>query len=195
MAFAPQNFTDMDDTELEEHFPIGAVITVKELSLAPYEALERLRRHEPVSWVPATNAWFVTRRDLAIEVMRDAERFTVDDERFTTAQVLGTSMLSLDGDEHTRHRRAFTAPFRPKYLRQELETRIAARAKRLVAATLSGDRPELRTEIAGPLAVETILEVLGMENVDSTDVLSWYGAFSDAIGLRHPCGGCGTAPL
>jgi cytochrome P450 len=181
MAFAPQNFTHMDDTELEEHFPIGASITVKELSLAPYEALERLRRHEPVSWVPATNAWFVTRRDLAIEVMRDAERFTVDDERFTTAQVLGTSMLSLDGDEHTRHRRAFTAPFRPRYLRQELETRITARAKRLVAATLSRDRPELRTEIAGPLAVETILEVLGMEDVDSTDVLSWYGAFSDAI--------------
>jgi cytochrome P450 len=171
----------MDDTELQGRFPIGASITVEELSLAPYGALARLRRYEPVSWVPATNAWFVTRRDLAIEAMRDAEGFTVDDDRFTTAQVLGTSMLSLDGDEHTRHRKAFTAPFRPKFLREELETRIVDRAKRLVATTLSGDNPELRTGIAGPLAVETILDVLGMEDVDSTDVLSWYGAFSKAI--------------
>jgi cytochrome P450 len=171
----------MDDTELQGRYPIGASITVEELSLAPYGPLARLRRYEPVSWIPATNAWFVTRRDLAIEAMRDAERFTVDDDRFTTAQVLGTSMLSLDGDEHTRHRKAFTAPFRPKFLREELETGIAERAKRLVATTLSGDNPELRTGIAGPLAVETILDVLGMEDVDSTDVLSWYGAFSKAI--------------
>lgn len=171
----------MDDTTLEEHFPVGASITVEELSLAPYEALARLRQHEPVSWVPATSAWFVTRRDLAIEAMRDAERFTVDDERFTTAQVLGTSMLSLDGAEHTRHRRALTAPFRPKFLREELEVRITDAAQGLIARTLGSEHPELRTGVAGPLAVRTILDLLGMDDVNPNAVLGWYGAFGDAI--------------
>ena len=163
-----------------ERFPIGSSVTVEQLTEDPYAALARLRDAEPVSWVPATNAWFVTRRDLAIEAMRDADRFTVDDDRFTTARILGTSMLNLDGPEHARHRQAFTKPFRPKFVREELEARIADRAARLVADTLSGER-ELRTGVAGPLAVETILDVLGLTDVSATDVLGWYGAFGEAI--------------
>ena len=46
--------------------------------------------------------------------MRDAATFTVDDPRFSTAQVIGPSMLSLDGAEHARHRAPFVAPFRPR---------------------------------------------------------------------------------
>lgn len=163
-----------------EDYPIGASITVDELTNDPYAALARLRSDEPVSWLPALDAWFVTRRDLSIEAMRDAERFTVDDERFTTAQVLGTSMLSLDGPEHARHRKAFTGPFRPKYVREQLEGRIAAQAAQLVADTFDG-AGEIRTGVAGPLAVQTILDVLGLDDVDAADVLSWYGAFGDAI--------------
>lgn len=163
-----------------ERFPIGSSVTVEQLTEDPYAALARLRDAEPVSWVPATNAWFVTRRDLAIEAMRDADRFTVDDDRFTTARILGTSMLNLDGPEHARHRQAFTKPFRPKFVREELEARIADRAARLVADTLSGER-DLRTGVAGPLAVETILDVLGLTDVSATDVLGWYGAFGEAI--------------
>ena len=163
-----------------EDYPIGASITVDELTNDPYPALARLRSDEPVSWLPALNAWFVTRRDLSIEAMKDAGRFTVDDDRFTTAKVLGTSMLSLDGDEHARHRKAFTGPFRPKVVREQLEARIQAQATNLVAETLAGGR-ELRTGIAGPLAVQTILDVLGLTDVDAADVLSWYGAFGDAI--------------
>ena len=66
---------------------------------------------EPVSWVPALDGWLVTRRDLCIEVMRDAPRFTVDDARFSTGRVVGPSMLSLDGDEHRRHRDPFARAF------------------------------------------------------------------------------------
>ena len=74
--------------------------------------LARLREREPVSWVPALNAWLVTRRDLAMEVLRDPDAFTVDDPRFSTGRVVGPSMLTLDGDAHVRHRAAFAAPFR-----------------------------------------------------------------------------------
>ena len=163
-----------------ERFPRGAALTVATLTASPYEALAGLRTHEPVSWVPATGAWFVTRRDLASEAMLDAQRYTVADDRFTTARVLGTSMLNLDGPEHERHRRAFVKPFRPKFVREELEARIAEHAVQLVAASLAGSR-ELRTEVAGPLAVETILDVLGLHEVAVDDVLGWYGAFGQAI--------------
>jgi cytochrome P450 len=170
-----------DLVDRETTFPIGASITLDDLTNTPYDVLALLRSNEPVSWLPALGAWFVTRRDLAIEAMKDADRFTVDDERFTTAKVLGTSMLSLDGPEHLRHRSAFTAPFRPKFIREELEQRIAERAKTLVSSTLMSEPREIRAGVAGPLAVHTILDVLGLVDVDASDVLSWYGAFGDAI--------------
>jgi hypothetical protein len=79
----------------ETTFPIGASITLDELTNTPYDVLALLRSNEAVSWPPALGAWFVTRRDLAIEAMKDADRFTADDERFTTAKVLG-SVTSTD---------------------------------------------------------------------------------------------------
>ena len=88
----------------EAAFPIGASIALAELELDPHPVLARLRAAEPVSWVPALEAWLVTPRELALQVMRDAETFTVDDPRFSTGQVVGQSMLTSEGAEHTRHR-------------------------------------------------------------------------------------------
>lgn len=163
-----------------EQFPIGAAISVDELTDSPYAALARLREHESVSWIPALDAWWVTRRDLALLAMQDADTFTVADDRFTTARILGTSMLNLDGPEHERHRSAFVAPFRPKFVREVLEQRIAVSANRLWADTISGSG-DLRTGVAGPLAVETILDLMGLDDVAPAEVLSWYSAFSHAI--------------
>src|ERR1700738_5116162 len=102
--------------------PLGAAATVAELEHDPHPLLARLRAHEPVSWLPALGGWLVTRRDLALAVMRDAEAFTVDDPRFSTARVVGPSMLSLDGPQHTRHRTPFADRFRPK----DVEARLPA---------------------------------------------------------------------
>jgi hypothetical protein len=66
-------------TALEGRFPLGAALTLDQLDTEPYGALARLRAREPVSWVPVLGGWLVTRRDLCIEVMRNAAGFTVDD--------------------------------------------------------------------------------------------------------------------
>ena len=78
-----------------ERFPLGAAVTVEQLEGDPHALLAALREAEPVSWLPAIGGWLVTRRDLALTAMRDAGAFTVQDPRFTTAQVVGPSMLSL----------------------------------------------------------------------------------------------------
>src|SRR5881227_669840 len=93
---------------------LGAAVTLDQLDRDPHPVLARLREHEPVSWLPSLDGWLVTRHDLALAAMRDSRSFTVDDPRFSTAQVIGPSMLSLDGDEHARHRTPFVGPFRPR---------------------------------------------------------------------------------
>src|SRR6476619_6440577 len=113
-------------------FPAGAALTLAVLEQNPHQALARLREREPVTWVPALEAWFVTRRDLVLEVMRDEETYTVDDPRFSTAQVVGPSMLSLDGEEHGRHREPFARPFRLDAVRERFTAFLAGEVDALI---------------------------------------------------------------
>ena len=115
-------------------FPVGASVTRAELDGDPHPLLRELREREPVSWVPALGGWLVTPRDFALRVLRDAGTFTVDDPRFSTARVVGPSMLSLDGAEHKRHRDPFSAALRVAGSRGQLEAFTRAEAARLVAA-------------------------------------------------------------
>src|SRR4051794_32796331 len=113
-----------------DRFPLGAAATLDELEGEPHALLAALRKREPVSWLPVLDGWLITRRDLALEAMRDAARFTVHDPRFTTARVVGESMLSLDGAEHARHRGPCVAPLRLGEARQRLAGPGAAPAGR-----------------------------------------------------------------
>lgn len=185
-------------TDRSKQFPIGASMTVEQLQAAPYQVLAELREHEPVSWVPAIGTWLITRRDLAVEAMRDAETFTVDDPRFTTGAVIGPSMLSLDGPEHERHRGAFAPHFRPALVRDQFEVELVETAQAIVDEFAPVGRAELRTALAGPLAVTTISRFLGWTDIDARQILSWYSEISDAIvglSLGHPVPSSGTAAI
>ncbi|SEG83534.1 Cytochrome P450 [Thermomonospora echinospora] len=162
-------------------FPLGATVTIEELQDDPHPALARLRAAEPVSWLPALGGWLVTRRDLALRVMRDAVTFTVDDPRFSTAQVIGPSMLSLDGPAHHRHRDPFSRPFRPARTRERFTAFVQDEVDRLVTALLPAGRAELRGEFAGPLAVAVVAEVLGLPDADPAVVRAWYETFVTAV--------------
>jgi cytochrome P450 len=162
-------------------FPIGAGVGLQELSKSPHPVLARLREHEPVSWLPALDGWLVTRRDLALGVVRDTEAFTVDDPRFSTRQVVGPSMLTLDGAEHERHRAPFARAFRLDEVRERLGGLVDEEAERLVAAMAPAGRAELRAAFAGPLAVAVMGHVLGLGDADRGEVLGWYEAIVAAV--------------
>jgi len=154
---------DHEPVTRRDAFPIGASVTLDQLDQDPHEVHARLRQSEPVSWLPALNGWLVTRRDLALAVMRDANTFTVDDPRFSTAQIVGPSMLSLDGDAHARHRAPFAAPFRPTAVRERFADPAKTEADRLIDAFARSGGAELRRAFAGPLAAAIMARALGID--------------------------------
>jgi cytochrome P450 len=162
-------------------FPLGAAVELSQLELDPHPLLARLRAQEPVSWLPALDGWLITRHDFALEVMRDPQTFTVQDPRFSTAQVVGPSMLSLDGEEHARHRAPFVAPFRIAAVRRRF-ARLAARdAHRLIDALEPAGTGELRRGFAGPVAASIVTRALGLDNTEVESVLSWYDAIVASV--------------
>ncbi len=138
-----------------------------------HPVLHSLRDHGPLVWVDDLDAWVVTTRELAIEVLLDDRTFTVDDPRFSTAQVVGPSMLSLDGSDHQRHRTPFATPFRRRPSVNHHGEQIVSTARAL-AADLPDGPADLRSAIAEPLAVATISQALGLEGVDPGELRSWY---------------------
>ena len=162
-------------------FPIGAAATLEELEADPHPVLARLCEHEPVSWLPAINGWLVTRRELALLVMRDPETFTVDDPRFSTGQVVGQSMLTRDGAEHGRHRDPFANPFRLDAVRERFTAFVDSETDRLIDAIEPARRAELRRSLAGPLAAVVMVHTLGLANADTDRVLGWYDSIVDSV--------------
>jgi cytochrome P450 len=162
-------------------FPLGAAVTMRDLDGELHPLLRRLREREPVSWLPVLGGWLVTRRDLALRVLRDTQTFTVDDPRFSTARVIGPSMLSLDGAEHKRHRDPFAEAFRLTQLQDRLEEFVAAEAVRLVSGFAAAGQAELRRDLAGPLAVAVVADVLGLGRTDPRVILSWYDEIVGAV--------------
>jgi cytochrome P450 len=157
-------------------FPIGASATLDELETDPHPFLARLREREPVSWLPALSCWLVTDRELSLRVMRDPDTFTVDDPRFSTGQVVGPSMLTLDGTEHARHRDPFAQPFRLAEVQARFTALVELETDRLIDAIEPAGSAELRRSLAGPLAVAVVAYALGLAKADAGRVLGWYDA-------------------
>jgi cytochrome P450 len=163
-------------------YPVGQAVRLAELA-GPglHQVLARLRAAEPVSWLPVLDGWLVTRYDLAIRVLRDSAAFTVDDPRFSTARVVGPSMLSLDGTAHDRHRRPFGGPFSQAEVRDRLAGFVTAEAGRLVAAVRPAGQAELRRSLAGPLATVVVARMLGLQATAPEVILGWYDAIVAAV--------------
>jgi cytochrome P450 len=125
--------------------------------------------------------------------MRDAEAFTVDDARFSTAQVVGPSMLSLDGDAHSRHRAPFTAPFKLPAVRVRFSAPVVTEIDALIEDLRGRSGAELRRGFAGPLAARIVSHALGLGADQAAEMLILYdqivaGVTSITAGDPAPAG-------
>jgi cytochrome P450 len=161
-----------------------AGIALEDLAGMAHPHLARLRAVAPVAWVPAIGGFVVTGRAAALDVLRDPETFTVADPRFSTAQVVGPSMLSLDHAEHDRHRTPFAAAFRPRevaarfggFIREQVDRRLAA-----IIDPAHDRAADLRVELAAPLAASVVAQSLRLDGSDEAVVTRLVGWYRDIV--------------
>lgn len=148
-----------------QRFPIGWSLKMEDLRRDPIGIPTRLREEEPVTWCPDGHCWFVATRALADEVVRDLERFTADFDHSQERMVLGRTMLTTDGPAHSRHRSPFDATLRAGHVRRNYHDIIDRHVHELLDG-LSGNRGDLMAQLAEPVGLRVVRDVLGFDFPD-----------------------------
>jgi cytochrome P450 len=141
----------------------------------PHHVFRHLRTHDPVSWQAERHGrgfWAVTRYQDVVTVLRTPKLYSswrggalLADPPPEFLAKLREGMLNRDPPDHTMLRRLVNKAFSPRRI-EELEERIAAHARTLVAGVRERDRCDFATEVAGEMPLFVISEILGVPRED-----------------------------
>lgn len=165
-------------------FPVGAQISVAQLSENPYPLFQRLLAEEPITWLPQYKMWLVARRADVVAILRDAETFTMvppAGQINPMEALFGPMMLSLDGPPHKQVRDLFMEPFRPKHVRLFYAELIQEICYQLLDEMVGQERVDLTAVFSDKLAILTVVSTLGLDVNDTSTFRDWYDAFGAAI--------------
>lgn len=154
-----------------------------EFEADPHPAYRWLRENEPVHRVDLPGgawAWVVTRYGDAREVLADPEMLKdplAGEETWFKAGLglpydhrdsLRRSMVNVDSPDHARLRRVAGAAFTPRRVRalEESAERVTAR---LLDALVASSDPDLVRDLAYPLPIAIICDVLGVPETDRSE--------------------------
>ncbi len=147
----------------------------------PYPLYWLLRRVQPVLHFSRYDLWFATRYDDVKKVLADYEHFSSDFRRaFRPGEELDqsskVSLIASDPPVHTKLRGLMTKAFTPKAV-ASLEGRIGELTHELLDQVDAVGQMDLVQELAYPLPVMVIAEMLGVPAADRGQFKVW----SDAV--------------
>jgi cytochrome P450 len=182
---------------------MSQIISAQDLDLAapvfkanPYPAFAGLRLADPVSLLTAQQGqqtWLITRYQEAELVLRD-ERFVKEPANAlpglkqsarppSVADLMSMGMVDFDPPDHTRLRSLVGHFFTPRAIEQ-WQTRVQQITDELIDAVVEKGHMDVIDEIAFPLPLNVISEMLGIPVADRPDLHRWTRQLADAF--DHP---------
>lgn len=162
----------------------------------PYPTYRKLRERDPIHRSPGADGWVLTRHRDVKAVLADA-RFSSDPRTFAGWEArrarnirLGIAdadveppptMLSSDPPVHTRLRNIVSKAFTPRAALQ-LRGRIETLVDESLSAAASRGEMELVRDLAVPLPVTVIAEMLGIPSEDRDTFKRWSDDFANTLG-------------
>jgi methyl-branched lipid omega-hydroxylase len=175
VALAEIDLSSWDFWALDDNFRDGAFAT--------------LRREAPIAFWPepiqpgfdqGPGHWALTKHDDVFYASRHPEIFSswpniaINNQPPGVAEFFG-SMIALDDPRHQRLRSIVSRAFTPKVVAR-IETSVRERAQRLVTALIANHpdgKGEAVGELAGPLPLQVICDMMGIPEEDHQRVFHW----------------------
>ncbi|MEY2399630.1 MAG: cholest-4-en-3-one 26-monooxygenase [Actinomycetota bacterium] len=135
------------------------------------EAYAWMRANAPVYLDESNNVWGVATYDGVVAVERDPTTFSsAGGSRAETGPL--PWMIDMDGDAHTKRRRLVSRGFTPARVRA-MEPKITAICDDLINAVCERGACDVVADLAAPLPMVVIGDMLGVEPADRAAVLGW----------------------
>ena len=147
----------------------------QELRANPYPVYDQLRRIDPVHRMRLQDAWLLTDYADVDMVLRDNRRFKNAGREF--GYIPQVSMLDLDPPEHTKIRALVSHGFTPRAV-AALEPRIRDTVNGLMAKVQDNGSFDVIADLAFPLPVIVIAEMLGVPPEDREQFNEWSNVVS-----------------
>lgn len=162
----------------------------------PHEWFTYLRHNAPVYKHPEPNGpgfWVITRYDDVVQVGRDSQTFSSEQERGGVVQLRddmmddfnrgGRMMLTMDPPDHTRYRSLVNKGFVPRMINA-----LAPHIREITSAIIDraidkGDQCDFVVDVAAELTLQVIAELLGVPLEDRHKVFQWSNRM---IGSEDP---------
>ncbi|HLF71346.1 MAG TPA: cytochrome P450 [Dehalococcoidia bacterium] len=166
-----------------------------QLRTNPYAVFAALREQDPVYWSEIMQVWVATRYDDVHTLLRDNARFSSERTRATNPFVqqmesyrqasgpIGRTptMLSQDPPAHTRMRTLVNKAFTPRVV-ERIRPHIHDIADELLDAVPEPGRLDVIADLAVPLPVIVIAEVLGVPAADRVRFKGWSSDIAGTLG-------------
>jgi cytochrome P450 len=167
----------------------------------PYAVLRQLREEQPVYWSDSIGGWLLTRYDDILTSFKDTASYS-NENRLGQAIAYLTpekranykpfadhyatkSLLHSDPPDHTRMRTLVTKEFTTGVVEQ-MRPRIQEVVDGLIDAALVKGSLDIVTDLASPLPVGVIAEILGVPPSDRHLFRRWADAIHSFQGVNKP---------
>ncbi|WLW53349.1 cytochrome P450 [Streptomyces sp. YU58] len=166
----------------------------------PYPAYAELRARGRVHYYEPTNQWLIPHHADVSALLRDRRLGRTYQHRFTHEDFGRTApppeqepfhvlndhgMLDLEPPDHTRIRRLVSKAFTPRTV-EGLRPYVRGLADELVAALVARGGGDLLTDVAEPLPVAVIAEMLGIPEADRAPLRPWSADICGMYELNPP---------
>jgi cytochrome P450 len=146
--------------------------------MEPFVRYEKLRARGSVAQLDGGQMWVVTGFDEASACLRRHDVFSSAIAAGGTG--IGASMIFADPPEHTRLRGIVSKAFTPRSI-AALEPRIREIARDLLSRWEPGTPFDVVAELAVPLPITVIAEMIGVDPADRADFKRWSSAIVGRI--------------
>ena len=161
----------------------------------PHAAFSRLRDEDPVHWHASGPFWCATRHAEVMEISRrprlfssahGTQLFEIRDRLDGRSSLLETapSIIRMDPPEHNRHRKLVIGAFTPRMI-AALEPRVRELARASVATIRAGAPFDFVEQVAVPMPMFVIAELLGVPSSDFAAFRRWSDAMVE-VGAVGP---------
>ena len=164
----------------------------------PHPCFSWMREHAPVYWDPQGELWGIAKHADVMRVSKDPARFCNSGGIRPDSPPV-PSMINMDDPLHKVRRNLVNRGFTPRRV-QEHESRIRSICRELIAKVAPRGSCDFVRDIAAPLPLIVVGDLLGVEHDDLDDLLRWSddlmrGAHATAPPEIQAAAGAASSPV